>query len=164
MAWELAHLFDKSMMLDGDHIGAVHPFEIYDQARIEHLYQTFRHLIAFHQGYGYHNFVINYVFESPESLAHLKELLADLDPAVFAFWLRCDEAEMAERIRDRGRAKTDWELKRFWKLNTIQEAASRRGDIGTPVDTTSLTVPEVAQQIWDLLAQTGEDAEFFSGT
>ena len=41
------------------------PFEIYDEVRIEHLYQTLRVLIAFHIEHGdYHNFVIPYVFES----------------------------------------------------------------------------------------------------
>ena len=64
--------FDRAVFLDGDYIGSVHPFEIYDDVRIEHLYQTLRLLIAFHIEHGdYHNFVIPYVFESPESLARL---------------------------------------------------------------------------------------------
>ncbi len=62
-SWELAARFDQSFMLDGDYIGAVHPFEIYDLARINYLYQTLSHLIQFHQSHGYKNFVINYVFE-----------------------------------------------------------------------------------------------------
>ena len=32
--------FDKSVHLDGDYIGDVNPFEVYDDARIMYLYQT----------------------------------------------------------------------------------------------------------------------------
>lgn len=148
-AWELSYLFDKSVMLDGDHIGAVHPFDIYDEARIEHLYQTLRNLVAFHQSYGYRNFVINYVFESPESLNRLKSLLVELDEAIFAFRLTCDETEMVKRIRKRGREQIAWELQRFRELNAIQDAAAANGDIGLPLDTTGLSSAEVARSIWE---------------
>jgi broad-specificity NMP kinase len=67
--------FDNSVHLDGDAIGDVHPFEIYDDARISHLYRTLELLVGFHQKYGYSDFVINYVFESPESLQELLNLL-----------------------------------------------------------------------------------------
>lgn len=63
--------FDRSAMLDGDYLGAVHPFAIYDDARVAYLYKTITHLFEFHKAHGYTNFVINYVFESPESLAAL---------------------------------------------------------------------------------------------
>ena len=70
VSWELAALFERAVMLDGDYIGAVHPLAIYDAARVDYLYRTLRHLVAWQIAQGdYHNFVINYVFESPESLA-----------------------------------------------------------------------------------------------
>jgi tRNA A37 N6-isopentenylltransferase MiaA len=72
VSWNLVERFPEGVMLDGDHIGAVHPFEIYDQQRIAYLYQTIRHLVAFHIEHGYTNFVVNYVFETPESLAELR--------------------------------------------------------------------------------------------
>ena len=60
VAWELNAQFERAVMLDGDYIGAVHPFEIYDDARITYLYRTLHHLIAYHVEQGdYHNFVIN---------------------------------------------------------------------------------------------------------
>ena len=62
---ELHWKFDKSVHLDGDHIGDVHPFEIYDDARIHHLYRTLELLVGFHQKNGYRNFVINYVLSNP---------------------------------------------------------------------------------------------------
>lgn len=54
---------DRSVMLDGDYLGAVRPFEIYDDARVAYLYKTVVHLLEFHQAHGYTNFVINYVLE-----------------------------------------------------------------------------------------------------
>jgi hypothetical protein len=48
VSWKLVGFFERGVMIDGDYIGAVHPFEIYDPERIEYLYQTIRYLIAFH--------------------------------------------------------------------------------------------------------------------
>jgi len=59
-------------MLDGDYLGAVRPFDLYDPERIEYIYKTLRHVFAFHQEHGYPKFVINYVFKTPASLIRLK--------------------------------------------------------------------------------------------
>lgn len=146
--------FDRAVFLDGDYIGSVHPFEIYDDVRIEHLYQTLRHLIAFHIERGdYHNFVIPYVFEAPESLARLRTLLADLDDEVYPFRLVCDARVIEQRLRDASRPpdELDWYLNRAPELVRIQEAAARNGDLGYVVDTTSRPPAEVADAIWALV-------------
>ena len=149
VAWKLIEYFDKAMLLDGDYVGAVHPFEIYDEQRIEYLYQTLRHLVAWHAEHGYHNFVIDYVFEQPESLARLRELLADLDDVVYAFRLTCADDELERRVQRRNRdGDVAWELKRFRELSAIQEANSQRGDLGFVIDTTALNVSQVAEAIW----------------
>ena len=145
---ELHYKFEKSVYLDGDFIGYVHPFEIYDQARIDHLYRTLALLVGFHQQNGYHNFVINYVFESPGSLKDLIDRLAPLDSSIHTYWLTCDEAEQASRIRGRGQDQLEWELARFVELKQIQSAASRQGFIGKEVNTTGLTSVQVAEVIW----------------
>ncbi len=148
VADQLHYKFDKSVHLDGDSIGDVHPFEIYDDARIYHLYRTLELLIGFHQKNGYHNFVINYVFESSESLQELLNLLRPLDTSIHIYWLTCDEEEQAKRIRNRRREELPWELKRFVELQRIQKKASQHGFIGKEVDTTRLTSKEVAEAIW----------------
>jgi hypothetical protein len=146
---EALHLkFDKSVSLDGDYIGDVHPFEIYDDTRIDHLYRTLELLIGFHQKNGYSNFVINYVFESPGSLQALLDLLHPLDPAIHTYWLTCREGEQAKRIRARGRDDIAWELSRFVELQRIQAEAAQEGFIGTETDTTGLPPAEVAAKIW----------------
>lgn len=53
-----------SVNLDGDAIGDVNPFEIYNDARIEHLYRTLALLISFRQQHGYHEFIIYRKFRS----------------------------------------------------------------------------------------------------
>lgn len=148
VAEALHYKFDKSVHLDGDQVGDVHPFEIYDAARIDHLYRTLELLVGFHQKNGYHNFVINYVFESPGSLQDLLELLLPLDASIHTYWLTCNEQEQARRIRSRQRQELDWELTRFVELQRIQTRAAQQGFIGKEVDTTGLTTAEVAQKIW----------------
>ena len=89
----------RAVMLDGDYIGAVHPFEIYDDARIAYLYHTLQHLVAFHRREGgYRYFVINYVFESPDSLADLCRRLVVHDNEIYVFRLTASDAAVAERI------------------------------------------------------------------
>jgi thymidylate kinase len=153
VADQLHYKFDKSIHLDGDAVGDVHPFNIYDEARISHLYRTLELLVEFHQKNGYHNFVINYVFESAKSLQVLLDLLHPLDPSIHTYWLTCDVEEQAKRIRNRKRDELDWELKRFIELQQIQEKAAQQGFIGKRVDTTRLTLAEVVEVIWkDILS------------
>ena len=147
VAWALSGSLGKSVMLDGDYIGAVHPFEICDEARVTYLYRTLAHLTAFHQKYGYTDFVVNYVFESPESLAELIGYLRPLDGDIHTFWLVCMEDEQRRRILKRKTDQWAWELERFVELNAILEAASERGDIGKRLDTTGQSVREVVTQI-----------------
>jgi chloramphenicol 3-O-phosphotransferase len=145
---QLHYKFERSVHLDGDYIGDVHPFEIYDRVRIDHLYRTLELLIRFHRKNGYHNFVINYVFESPESLQALLDLLRPLDANIHVYWLTCDEQEQARRIHGRSREELDWELQRFVELQRIQARAAQQGFIGRQVDTTHLTPVEIADAIW----------------
>ena len=148
VADELHRKFDKSVHLDGDCVGDVHPFEIYDDTRIDHLYRTLELLVCFHQKNGYHNFVINYVFESADSLQDLVDLLGPLDSPIHTYWLTCHEKEQAKRIQGRRRDDLEWELGRFVELQRIQAKAAQQGFIGKEVDTTGLTSAEVAEVIW----------------
>ena len=143
VAEELHWKFEKSVYLDGDQIGNVHPFEIYDDARITHLYRTLELLVGWHQQHGFPNFVINYVFEAPESLQVLIDLLAPLDDNIHVYWLTCALDEQERRIRIRQRDQLEWELQRFVELQQIQAAAAESGFIGHEVDTTHLTLSEV---------------------
>ena len=85
VAWALNKGFDESVILDGDYIGAVHPFGIYDDARVDHPYRTLAHLIELHKENGCTNFVINYVFESPGLLAALVDPCGRLTTALVPF-------------------------------------------------------------------------------
>ena len=151
VAWELNARFERAVMLDGDYVGAVQPFEIYDEQRVTYLYRTLRHLIDFHikEG-GYPNFVINYVFEHPDSLALLRQMLARFEMSMPAYRLIGDDAAIAARIRRREHDPADrrWHLDRYRELVEIQARNARHGDLGTPVDTVGLTADAVADAIW----------------
>ncbi len=147
VSWALNESLGRSVKLDGDYLGAVHPFEIYDEARVTYLYKTLAHLITFHQKHGYTNFVVNYVFESPESLSELVSCLRPLDGDIHAFWLVCSEEEQRRRILRRKTDQWAWELKRFAELNAILVSASACGDIGAKLDTTGRSVEEIVKLI-----------------
>ncbi len=152
-AWALLEHFEKGVMLDGDYIGAVWPFDLHDEARLTYLYETLAHLIAWHRQHGYANFVINYVFESAAELTQLRHLLAVYDSDIYAFRLTAANSEIEQRVRRRGNMGLEWELHRFLELSVIQEAAAQQGDLGTVIDTTSLSVSQTAEMIaawlWD---------------
>jgi chloramphenicol 3-O-phosphotransferase len=149
-SWELLTLFDRAVMLDGDYLGAVQPFEIYDANRVAYLYETLRLVAGYHYAHGYENLVINYVFETRESLADLLRLLADLDEQLFTFRLTCSEEEIERRIRKRSNKAEDlaWELQRFRQLTEIQNLNAQHGDLGYVIDTTGLSARQAARVIW----------------
>jgi len=144
---ELLLRMKNSVLLDGDHLGNVNPFEIYDQKRISHLYQTIQLLVAFHEKNGFENFVINYVFESSDSLKQLQTGLSNTAGPIFTYWLTSNQEEQENRIRKRGRSRLDWELKRFVELQNIQRKESESGWIGKAIDTSTLSVSDVADMI-----------------
>ena len=148
VSWELQERFDKSVMLDGDHIGAVHPFEIYDESRIDYLYRTIAHLIGYHKENGYDDFVVNYVFESAKHLKSLVDLLRPIDDSIQAFRLTCSDAEQEKRVLARKTNQYEWELKRFRELNRILDESAADGDTGCPIDTTGLSVKKTVDVIW----------------
>ncbi len=151
VAWKLIEKFDRAVMLDGDYLGAVHPFEIYDEQRVAYLYETICHVARFHVDHGWHNLVVDYVFEAPESLAQLRRALNEIDDVTYAYRLTCSAEEIERRIHSRGNsdpAFLAWELNRFRELQVIQDRNARRGDLGFVIDTTGLSIDEVADAIW----------------
>ena len=149
-SWKLIEYFDKAIMLDGDYIVAARPFEIYSDARIDYLYQTIAHNVEWHVAHGYHNFVVNYVFERPESLAKLRQSLSAYDDVTYAFRLTCATDEFERRIHTRSTDpdRLRWESNRFGELTAIQNENAQRGDLGFVIDTTHLSINEVAEVIW----------------
>jgi len=147
VSWELNRLLEKSFMLDGDHLGAVQPFEIYDRERIADLYEAFETMVRFYYRRGYPHAVLNYVFESSNSLQDLLSRLRPIDEDIHVFWLTCDPQKQVRRIRRRGREDMDWELERMVELNEILESADRQGFIGERIDSSDLDVEELARSI-----------------
>jgi len=146
---ELLWKFDKTVMLDGDALGNVNPFDIYDQNRIQHLYKTIELLVKFHKDSGFDNIIINYVFESSESLNQLIEMITPIDRNIFSFWITCEEEIQRDRIIKRNRDNIEWELKRFTELQRIQRIASQKKFIGIEIDSSNMSVNEIGNLIVD---------------
>ncbi|MCK5399989.1 MAG: AAA family ATPase [Flavobacteriaceae bacterium] len=138
---------DDSVMLEGDYLGIVNPFEIYDENRIEYLYQTITHLIKFHKDNGYDNFVINYVFETNNDLQKLVHKLEILDEKISCYWLICTEEEQRKRILSRNNNQIEWELKRAIELNRILYNSSQIEFIGEKIGTDNMVLDEIAEII-----------------
>jgi GrpB-like predicted nucleotidyltransferase (UPF0157 family)/predicted kinase len=155
VAWKLIEKFDRAVMLDGDYLGAVHPFELHDPQRVTYLYDTICHVARFHAEHGYRNLVVNYVFEQPESLALLRRALNEINDVTYAFRLTCDADEIDRRIRTRSSDpnRLAWESQRFRELQSIQDTNARRGDLGFVIDTTGLSIAEVADAIWRTITE-----------
>jgi GrpB-like predicted nucleotidyltransferase (UPF0157 family) len=152
-SWQLLEKFDRAVMLDGDYIGAVHPFDLQDETRVAYLYQTLVLLVGYHRKNGYTDFVINYVFETADSLALLRQQLTALDQQTYAFRLVCSLPVLIDRISKRNTHGDllAWELQRGPELAGIQEKAARHGDLGYPVDTTNCDSAQAAGTIWDMI-------------
>jgi len=146
---ELLWKYEKTVMLDGDALGNVNPFDIYDQNRIMHLYKTIELLAKFHKDAGFDNIIINYVFESSKSLRELTELLVPIDRNIFSFWITCEEEIQKNRIVKRNRDNLEWELKRFIELQRIQRIASQEGFIGIEIDSSNKSIDEIGNTIID---------------
>lgn len=146
-SWMLAEHFQRAVMLDGDYIAAFQPFDYYNQEHLAYAHSTFRVLIAHHYAHGIQCFVINWVFETSQQLAQLKQELATLELPIHIFRLRCDPEVIAQRIRRRNLPNLEFELRRSRELVDILEKAAACGDLGIAIDTTHLTVDQVVAQI-----------------
>lgn len=147
VSWALIKLFDRAVMLDGDYIGAIHPFKIEDPERTDYLYETISHLVEFHYQNSLRNFVINYVFEEPDSLGQLVDLLGRFDLQVKTFRLSAEEQAIEERVRRRNHSAVEWELKRFKELSEVMNAPEVCDRLGYVIDTSNLSIEQVAKNI-----------------
>ena len=146
-SWALVRRFSRAVMLDADYVAEFHPFDYYNDAHLAYAHATLRVLTAHHISHGFQHFVINWIFETPFQLEQLKRLLADLGPPIYAFRLVCAPEEIERRVRRRNLPDLDYELQRSRELIDILDRAALTGDLGTPLDTTSLTAEQTADAI-----------------
>lgn len=147
VSWKLNRLLYQSVMLDGDYLGAVNPFDLHSHERVIHLYKTMACLVKFHLQNDFKHFIINYVFENEAQLNLLKTELERFDETIFCCLLYCEEAVQKQRIENRNNKQLEWELQRALELNHILEQAEKLGFIGKRLNTTNLTTDEVATAI-----------------
>jgi broad-specificity NMP kinase len=146
-SWALMRRFERGVMLDADYVAEFHPFDYYNDEHLAYAHATLRVLAGHHASHGFQHFVINWIFESQFQLDRLKRLLGDLGLPIYAFRLICAPEEVERRVRRRNLPDLEYELRRSRELIEILDRAALEGDIGTPLDTTSLTIEQTADAI-----------------
>jgi broad-specificity NMP kinase len=150
-AWELVARFARAVMLDMDYIAAIRPFDYYHQPDLDYAYQTLAVLLTHHRAHGYTDFVVNWVFESSAQLERLKHHLEPLALPIQVFRLTGAPDVVEQRIRHRNLPDVEWEVQRARDLIAILERATTEGEMGTVIDTTTLTPEMVVEVLWDML-------------
>ncbi len=146
-SWELLWRCEPGIMLDADYVAAFHPFDYYNDEHLAYAHATLRVLAGHHVNHGFQHFVINWVFETPFQLDRLRRRLSDLGLPIHTFRLICAPDEVERRVRQRNHPNQAQELRRAHELIQILDDAARTGDLGTPIDTTSLTAEQTADTI-----------------
>lgn len=149
-AWGLVGRFERAIMMDMDYIAAIQPFDYYRQSDLDYAYQTLAVLLTHHQAHGYRHFVVNWVFEAAEQLERLKAHLAPFELPIHIFRLACTPDVVEQRIRRRNLPDVEWEVQRARELIEILDRAATEGDMGTLINTTSLTPDAVVEVIWEM--------------
>ena len=96
--------------------------------------------------------MINYVFETPESLTDLCNRLEGLAGDIHTIRLVASNGAIQARVRAREdvperESELASYLRRYKALVAIQTAAAKRGDMGDVIDTTGILPDEVADLI-----------------
>ena len=125
---------DQCVMLDGDHVIAVNPAP---PNELEYLHTTLSVLIRHHKGHGFHTFVVNHIWQTPEELADCRRSLCDLDTDIRCFLLELPLDENLRRIQRRQAARALDE--REFEMQTVMEErgalfAAAYGDLGERLD------------------------------
>lgn len=152
-SWSLLARFDHAVLLEGDYVAAIHPFDYYNQTHLNYAYLTFGVIMAHHVTHGIRNIIVNWVFESPEQLTRVKQELGSFGLPIYTYRLWCCPDVIAQRIRQRNLPDVTWELQRSRELVDILDRAAQTGDMGTVIDTTFLTIEQTAATIWNGIQQ-----------
>lgn len=148
-SWRLLRRFSLAVMLDGDFIAALHPFDYYDQNHLDYAYETFAVLVAHHYRHGTEHIIINWVLESPEQLAKLQQRVHIAGVPIYTYRLYCDPEVISSRIRQRNLPDLAFELRRSRELVDILEVAAQGGEFGVVIDTTRLSVEQTVDALWN---------------
>jgi hypothetical protein len=148
VACHILEKFRAAVMLDGDYIAAFHPFDYDNPTHLDYAYQTFHVLIAHHVAHGIQDFVLNWVFEDAVRLHQFRQSLAELVTPILVYRLTCAPEALERRIRQRGLADVEAEVKRGQELLRLLDHAVVAGDLGYLVETTHRSAVAVAEGIW----------------
>ncbi len=143
LAEALSESIDGCVMLDGDHVMAIHPSPADEVA---YLHATLALLVGHHWQAGYRHFVINHLWRSPAELADLRQRLLKIDAGVqlHVLLLTLPLEENLQRIERRQSARAIDE-QAFERQTVLEEREvlykSLDGSLGEPFEVSA--PPEV---------------------
>jgi broad-specificity NMP kinase len=164
IAWYLLEKCRVGVMLDGDYIAALHPFDHYNPTHLDYAYHTLRVLIAHHLAHGIRDFVLNWVFEDSARLQQFRHALADLVTPVLGYRLTCAPEELERRIRQRGFPDVEAEVERGRELIRLLDQAAVYGGLGHIIETTHRSAVVVAEAIWQHVQHVTTEGAEWCGT
>jgi shikimate kinase len=126
LAEALAERMDGCVMLDGDALIAANP--AYDNS-LEHLHSTIALLVGHHRRFGYHHFVINHIWRSPQELTDLRRRFGP-EADIRCFLLNLSLEENLQRIARRASARAIDELDHDRRTVVEEREALRVWDEG----------------------------------
>jgi len=136
LAEALAESIDQCVMLDGDYLAAANPPP---DDPLDHLHSTIALVVAHHRRFGYHHFVINHLWRTPEELDDLRRrlLAADAGASIHCFLLTLPLDENLRRIARRQGARA-LDEQEFEQRTVAEERdvlfTSATGSVGEPFD------------------------------
>jgi shikimate kinase len=101
LAEALTESVQQCVMLDGDHLVVANPPP---HEELELLHSTIVPLVAHYRRFGYHHFVIDHIWTTPEQIDDLRRRLADLDNDLRCFLLTLPLDENLQRVERRASA------------------------------------------------------------
>lgn len=149
-AWKLLECFDHAAILDADYVGGnVHPYDYHNPDAVRTATDSLVALAEHqHTRLGLANFVISGVFETVEQLHYLTSRLSNVDSTILPYLLMASESELENRVRNRANGDMNREVARAKELRQILLNPSLLKHLGKHVDTSGLSIEDVANYIW----------------
>jgi hypothetical protein len=146
--------FPQTVLLEGDALCNINPFDAYDTTRIAAVTDILRFMVERYQRIGFTRFVVDTIFEKTSEIEAVNGLLAEVDPNISHYLLVSSAGQREDNIRKRRRENHLWEIERSHALQELLITEFRASTLVRTIDVTGMSVSEVGET---LLRDTGKN-------
>jgi hypothetical protein len=151
-ALDLVHKISGLSVIDGELLAPIRPFDPNSSEMFDYACTTLQILLDHHSRHGFDHFVVSWILETPEKMQRFHDTIpVNLRSSVQSFLLLCEIGELIGRIKTRNRPDVAHEIRRGRELFAVLQAAANGGNLGYPIDTTSIESESVAKLIYERL-------------